>query len=66
LDTRTPVSRVVTARRRAVLKNTASAMGQGINVVSTASVKTAPIVDLFNIYFVVSMSTCIFTIIEIS
>ena len=59
MDTRTPVSRVVTARRRAVLKNTASVMGQGINVVSTASVKTVPIVDLYNINFVVSKSTSI-------
>jgi hypothetical protein len=53
------VSRVVTARRLGVRKSTASAMGRGINVVSTASVKTVPIVDLFNINFVVSKSTSI-------
>ena len=60
LDIKIQVSKVVTARRLGVQKNTASAMGLGTNVASIASAKTAPIVDLFNIYFVVSMSTSIF------
>ena len=48
-----PASKVVTARRLAVLRSIANVLGLGINVVNTVNAKTVQILDnyLFNIYF---------------
>ena len=62
MGTKILVSRVVTARRLGVRRSTVNAMGLGINVVNIVSAKTAPIVDLFNIYFVVSTEHQYFSI----